>query len=117
MNILIFTIYFHKHIVKKNNYPSEKWNSIINKTPLFGATNRSIGGHAPSKYLKNIKEKYNVDDNLLSTHINSHCIDIIYLEKDDFDGFMRDRADKLLDLIELAMGKKIKERQTLYDLI
>lgn len=108
---------FPQAYCKKNNYPSERWNSIINKTPIFGGTNRSIGGNAPSKYLTSIKNNNKVDNQSLSNNICSHCIDYSKLEKDDFKGFMIDRSDKLLDLIEKAMDKKITDRQALYDLL
>ena len=36
--------------------PRSRWNSIVNKTPLFARTNRIIGGSAPSEYLKKLRE-------------------------------------------------------------
>ena len=38
----------------KKGYPKEKWNSIINKTPLLPESNRQIGGEAPSRYSKKL---------------------------------------------------------------
>ena len=32
----------------KMGYKKEKWNSIVNKTPLLPESNRQIGGEAPS---------------------------------------------------------------------
>ena len=48
---------FPEAFCKKENIPREKYNSIINKTPILPATNRSIGGNAPSKYTKSILKK------------------------------------------------------------
>ncbi len=38
---------FPRAFCENNNYSSEKWNSIVNKTPLFARTNRVLGGRAP----------------------------------------------------------------------
>ncbi len=99
----------------KNNLPYEMWNSIINKTPIFGATNRSIGGNAPSKYLQSVMNTNKVKQSDLETYLNSHCININHLTSDDFNNFIKNRADRLLELIERAMGKRITDRQPLYD--
>ena len=106
---------FTQAYCKNKVLPYDKWNSIINKTPIFGTTNRSIGGNAPSKYLQNIMNKNKVQFQDLGIYLDSHCITMNYLMNDDFDNFLKDRADKLLDLIENSMGKRVSDRQSLYD--
>ena len=94
----------------ESRYPKEKWNSIVNKTPILPASNRSIGGSAPSAYLKKIKKDASIDDTQLRQRIESHLIDFDALSADDFDGYFIDRAKKLLTVIENAMGKKVADR-------
>lgn len=105
---------FPQAYCSKHNLQYDKWNSIINKTPIFGATNRSIGGNAPSKYLQNIMSNNKVKRTDLEHYLESHCINTNYLINDDFNNFIKDRADMLLGLIEKATGKRISDRQTLY---
>lgn len=87
-----------------------RWNSIVNKTPLIGRTNRLIGGVAPSAYLPKIKNEGQIDDAELRLRIESHLIDFDALAADDFDTYFIDRAKKLLDAIEKAMCKKVPDR-------
>ena len=74
-------------------------------------TNRAIGGDAPSVYTKRILRKVEgLSEEDLSDRIRSHMIDYDYLVADNFDAYFVDRAKKLLDLIENAMGKKVADR-------
>lgn len=41
----------------KQGIKRQRYNSIVNKTPILPATNRSIGGNAPSEYTKTILKK------------------------------------------------------------
>lgn len=87
------------------------YNSIVNKTPILPATNRSIGGRAPSEYTKNILKKVDgLTEDVLKERIESHCIDYKALITDDFHAYFIDRAKKLLGLIEKAMGKPVSDR-------
>lgn len=94
----------------KQGYDRRKWNSIINKTPLFYATNRYIGGGAPSEYIKRIINNKNINE--AEEFISTHMINYDYLATDDFDKFIIDRAKKLLDSIEDATGKPINDRDS-----
>ncbi len=94
----------------ESRYPKEKWNSIVNKTPILPASNRSIGGYAPSFYLKRVKRDAAIDDTQLKERIESHLIDYDLLSADQFDEYFVDRAKKLLVIIEKAMGKKVADR-------
>lgn len=94
-----------------HNLPREKWNSIVNKTPLLAESNRAIGGHAPSEYIPIILQKAKgITEAELRERIESHFINYDYLKSDDFDAYFIDRAKKLLNLIEKAMGKRVADR-------
>ena len=85
------------------------FDSIINKTPLSYRTNRIIGGVAPSDYVAKL-EKGNtknppIDGDKLEVYLRSHLIDPGLLRADRFEDFMQDRQQRLLGLIEQAMGK------------
>ena len=90
----------------------QRWNSIINKTPLITRTNRIIGGVAPSKYLPKVKSEGQIGEDELRVRIESHLIDYDALAADDFDTYFIDRAKKLLDAIERAMGKTVPDRDS-----
>ena len=84
-----------------------KYNSIVNKTPILPETNRAIGGDAPSIYTKRILKKVDgLTEDDLRKRIESHLINYDALVSDDFNTYFIDRAQKLLNLIEDAMGKK-----------
>ena len=95
---------------KKQGLPYSTWNSIVNKTPLSSTTNRIIGGNAPSVYLGRLERNHHVSHDVLNNCLSSHLIDPELLRHDDFSLFLRDRAGKLLDRIEKAMGKSCTGR-------
>ena len=94
----------------KMGYKKEKWNSIVNKTPLLSASNRSIGGVAPSVYSKRIIRDAEIDMNELKNRVESNLVDFESFISDDFDSYFIKRAKALLDIIEKAMGKTIPDK-------
>ncbi|WP_406538507.1 DUF262 domain-containing protein [Fibrobacter sp.] len=96
---------------EKNKLPKDKWNSIVNKTMIYAATNRSIGGVAPSRYIKRLY-KDNGNQALVQQAIRSHKINFDLLNADAFDAFIIDRAKSLLSLIEIATGKAVTDRES-----
>ena len=93
------------------NIKRQKYNSIVNKTPILPETNRSIGGNAPSVYTKSILKKVQgLTEEELKTRIESHLVDYSALVSDDFDTYFVNRAKKLLALIEKAMGKQVADK-------
>ncbi len=84
------------------------WNSMVNKAPLTAKTNRSIGKKAPSVYLSNFEKT--VGAPRLHDIVKSHAADPNLLRADDFQGFIRSRASRLLDLVEECTGKAIAGR-------
>ncbi len=97
---------------KENNIPQELWNSVINKTPIFAKTNRSIGGRAPSEYIQTIENKQPTNTDNVNLFISSHAINVNCLRNDDFYTFYEKRASDLCDLIEEVMGKSVDGRPT-----
>src|SRR5690606_12935481 len=95
---------------KNQKIESAIYNSIVNKTPLASATNRMLGGAAPSAYLgrltKGNERNPPIAADRLSAILKSHEIEEALLASDNFTGFMDDRRASLLTLIEAAMGKE-----------
>lgn len=91
----------------ENAIPRNDFDSIINKTPLSGRTNRIVSGDAPSKYLNRLREKAGVNEEIFTDFVESHLLDTSYLRADDFYGFFKDRQEKILQKIEQSMGKTI----------
>ena len=94
----------------KKGYRKEKWNSIVNKTPLLPESNRSIGGDAPSIYSAKIIKKANIDKSQLRMRVESHLVDFDAFIADDFDTYFIARAKRLLAVIESAMGKAVADK-------
>ena len=117
-----FTVYKNEYIdihhifprsyCEKINLPKEKWNSIINKTPISYSTNREIGGVSPNEYLSKIEAKGQVDSDMLNEYLESHWISAQYARENDFNKHIVYRAKKLLDAIENATGKPISGRDS-----
>lgn len=110
-NIDIHHIFPRAHCESKG-YSKDKWNSVVNKTPITYSTNREIGGVAPSKYLAKIEEKGQVQSEVLNGYLQTHYIDVVCCRTDDFDGYFIKRATALLDAIEAATGKAIAGRDS-----
>lgn len=102
---------FPEAYCEKVGIKRQKYNSVVNKTPILAETNRSIGGNAPSIYTKTILKKVSsLSEADLRDRIESHKVDYDALVADDFDKYFIDRAKNLLDLIESAMGKPVADR-------
>jgi hypothetical protein len=96
----------------ENTYKRSLWNSSVNKAPLSAKTNRIIGGKAPSDYLAKIESQSNMEKSRLDEILESHKINPDLIRANAFEEFIRDRASKLLDLIEFAMGKRVSGRDS-----
>lgn len=95
----------------KQEYPIKKFNSVVNKTPIYASTNRSIGGRAPHEYIQTMFNK-GLNETQVIEAITSHKIDYQLLITDNFYDFIINRARKLLDSIEKAMGKAVSGRDS-----
>ena len=88
----------------RQGFDDRRWNSVVNKTPLSSRTNQLLGGDAPSVYLKRVDQR---TAGPVKESLAAHVIQESILRADDFDGFIRDRARGLLNLIERATGKAV----------
>lgn len=101
---------FPEAYCKKVGLSRDKWNSIINKTPLLPASNRQIGGEAPSKYSKKILRAAEINEAQLKERVESHLVNYNYFINDDFENYFIERAKAMLKVIEDAMGKTIADK-------
>lgn len=94
---------------KQQAIKPEIYNSIINKTPLSARTNRIIGGVAPSTYLARLEKGGErippIPAERLESILRTHELDVGLMRTNDFNSFFNDRRERLLKLIEAAMGK------------
>ncbi len=97
---------FPKAWAKKRGIPPRVFNSIVNKTPLFGGTNRFVSGEAPSLYLKRIERDRGISAEALDAILRTHLIEPELLRADDFEGFMKARKAALAGVVSQAMGGK-----------
>ena len=107
--------------VSDDKFRSSLYNSVVNKTPLLGRTNRTIGGNAPSNYLDDIKSwssqsVLDFDTGAIKTvpmeaKLDSHLIPIDAFQADNFEEFFEKRKEALLEKIEEAMGKPVSREE------
>lgn len=90
----------------KNGVDANRRESIINKTPLAKKTNIRLQGDSPAVYMPRI-DKRNQSPEHADALVRTHAIDPSYLRAGDFDGFFRDRRQRLVVLIEKAMSKAV----------
>ncbi len=96
---------------KEQGLSAGVYNAIVNKTPLSKLSNITIGGDAPSVYLKRIEAKQGLSSATLDEILRSHLIEPKYLRADDFKAFFENRTTALASLIVQAMGKPVVEDQ------
>lgn len=92
---------------KNQGIPPAVFNSIVNKTPLSKASNLSIGGDAPSVYLRRIEDQEGVSCEMLDDILRSHLIEPEYIRNDDFESFYDARMQALSEIIAEAMDKPV----------
>lgn len=85
----------------------EWYDSIVNKTPLSAKTNRSVGGHAPSKYLERLESATKITAAEMDAFLKPHLIDPELLRADDFEAFYQSRSERLLELVAEATGQPV----------
>ncbi|RMD64858.1 DUF262 domain-containing protein [Candidatus Parcubacteria bacterium] len=87
----------------------ERYDCILNKTPISYKVNRMIGGDAPSVYLPRIQrhKQVQLSDEEMNELLASHALDPVLLRQDAFDAFLEDRRWRLSRLIAQAMGKPV----------
>lgn len=103
---------FPKDYCIGQGYDKNKWNCIVNKTPISASSNREIGGVAPSAYLEKLRKKGSVLQSDLDNYVETHWIDHNLLRNNEFQDFIVDRAKKLLYAIETATGRTISGKNS-----
>ena len=103
---------FPKAYCKDKMYPSEKYDSIINKTPLLPITQKLMDKSAPSVYSTKIILEASISREEFRKRVESNLIDYDAFISDDFNAYFIDRAKRLLRLIEQAMGKPITDKDS-----
>ena len=96
----------------KGKYSLEKCDSIVNKTPLLSASNKAIGGAAPSAYSAKIMNAASISPAEFRKRVESNFINYNSFITDDFNVYFIDRAKRLLGLIENVMGKPITDKDS-----
>ncbi len=102
---------FPKAWCKKKRISASVYNSIVNKTPLSAATNKFIGGAAPSLYLKRIERKTGMSSETLDDILRTHLIDPEHLRNDNFEEFFAARIEALSAIVSEAMGKQVVKEE------
>lgn len=100
---------FPKKWCVDNKIDGLKRESIVNKTAISAATNRKIGGRAPSKYLPILLKEAETTEEELRGRIEQHHVDYDALTSDNFEAYFDRRRQRLLDLIAQAMDKDVVE--------
>ena len=87
----------------------DRYDSILNKTPISYIANRKIGGEAPSRYLPRLQrvDQVALNDSEMDELLASHALAPDLLLRDAFDDFVEDRRRRLSRLVEKAMGKPV----------
>lgn len=85
----------------------DRYDCVLNKTPISYIANRKIGGEPPSVYIDRIQREKQVQltDEEMNALLSSHAIDPALLRSDEFEKFIEDRRSRLSRLIEQVMGK------------
>jgi hypothetical protein len=89
--------------------PDRVLNAIVNKTPISYKANRMIGGKAPSAYLDQVRTDPQVQMSVAEQDaiLRTHAVEPSWLRADDFGQFYEQRKQRLIAMIEAAMGKTV----------
>lgn len=110
--LMFIELIFPRDYCLKQGLNKNKWNSIVNKTPISASSNREIGGSAPSVYLVRLEKKGPISKDELDGFVETHWIDPNLLRTDRFNDFIIDRARKLLRAIETATGRTVSGKDS-----
>ena len=81
--------------------------SVLNFSPMGKRTEVVIDGQSPARYLSRVQSKSIMEDAEFDTVLSSHELNAELLHQADFDGFIGDRCERFIGLIEHAMGKSV----------
>lgn len=97
----------HHHIfptdaLKQLKIDDPRANTIVNKTLISAAVNRSISGRPPSEYVEIWRKR--LEAPIFDDILRSHAIDPDNLSTNNWDGFVEDRREQLRKMIEEVCG-------------
>ena len=100
---------FPRDWCEKQGIGKDRYDSVLNKTPISYKANRKIGGDAPSRYVPRLQGEKEValNDSKMDELLASHALAPDLLRRDAFDDFAKDRRRRLSRLVEVAMGKPV----------
>lgn len=81
--------------------------SVINRTPMSPKTQVLIDGSLPTRYLPRVQSKSLLDDAEFDAVLTSHLIDPELLYRGQAMEFFADRRDRLVGMVEYAMGSTV----------
>lgn len=86
---------FPQRWCRENAIARERYDSIVNKTPLSARTNRKIGGKAPSVYLPQLQKESEISEERMNGILCSHVVESSALRADTTSTLSSRRANKL----------------------
>ena len=92
---------------EKFEVDSDLASSVLNHTPMGKRTEVVIDGQSPSRYLSRVQSKSIMEDDEFDAVLASHELDPELLHGADFDGFIRDRRERFVGMVEHAMNKAV----------
>ena len=109
----------HHHIfptsaLKRLGIQDRRAGTIINKTLINYAVNRSIGGRLPSDYLRDWQDKLGTA--LFDDILGSHAVDPALLSSDNWERYLLDRRERLRQLVASACGGNVQPFSDAVDL-
>jgi len=104
---------FPRNVCNSLGIEAAVYNSIVNKAPLSARTNRIIGSNPPSIYLDRLQRVCNISEVRMDEILRSHLIDPAALRADSFQASYDSRQNKMLELIERAIGKSTVRSEVL----
>ncbi len=81
--------------------------SVLNRTPMGKRTEVVLDGYAPSRYLLRVQSKSLMEDGEFDAVLATHELDPALLRESDIAAFLADRRDRLVRVVEHAMGKPV----------
>ncbi|MEU1801383.1 DUF262 domain-containing protein [Streptomyces sp. NPDC019937] len=96
---------FPKAWFERHEVDGASMSSIVNKTPLSYLAQQTMSSNFPSVYLPSFERHTSSPGDWFDDIVSTHLIDPKTLRADDFEAFYRDRTERLLGLVDRAMGK------------
>lgn len=104
---------FPRDWCRRHGISADRYDSIVNKTPLTASSNRMIGGAAPCDYLALVEGRQGLSAEAMDAVLRSHLIDPALLRVSsptvaDFDRFYEDRKARLATLAARVTGLAVE---------